>query len=165
MLYSQTCYLGCFLPIPGNDITEMQNLITDFVVDRLKVGKKRFFLSPGEGGLGLFELKTFLESQKCAWIKRSANLDEIWKIKIYVKSLGSVYNVRLLRYDKETEPIIYEIVRCFEKFYSEFIKKKMEIIYMQKCLKTVVWLLGYKTIGIWTGCFSALEFMPETNES
>ena len=68
MLYSQTCYLGCFLPIPGNDITEMQNLITDFVVDRLKVGKKHFFLSPGEGRLGLFELKTFLESQKCAWI-------------------------------------------------------------------------------------------------
>ena len=68
MLYSQTCYLGCFLPIPGNDITEMQNLITDFVVDRLKVGKKGFFLSPSEGGLGLFELKTFLESQKCAWI-------------------------------------------------------------------------------------------------
>ena len=60
-----------------------------------------------------------------AWVtvKRSANLDEIWKIKIYVKSLGSVYNVKLLRYDKETQPIIYEIVRCFEKFYSEFIKK------------------------------------------
>ena len=123
MLYSQICYLGCFLPFPEANIKSLENLITGYVSGNLRIGKKRFFSSPESGGLGLFELKTFLDSLKCAWVKRASDLNEIWKIKLYNKSLGSVFNIRHSRYDVNSEPIISEIARCFEKFYIAFSTK------------------------------------------
>jgi hypothetical protein len=88
MLYSQINYFGCFLPIPTAIITECDNIITSFVKGKLNVAKKRLYKHPTLGGLGLFELQEFLDSQKCAWIKRSLNLNEVWKVLIYTANYG-----------------------------------------------------------------------------
>jgi len=40
------------------------------------------------GGLGLFELKTFLESQRCSWFRYLENIDDYWKFKIFSDSKG-----------------------------------------------------------------------------
>jgi hypothetical protein len=78
MLYSpkKINYLGCFVPVPDCFINEWDKLITDFVKGKMNIARKRFYKSPVEGVLGLFNIKDFLDAQKCAWIRRSSDLSE-----------------------------------------------------------------------------------------
>jgi hypothetical protein len=64
MLYSQTNYLGSVLPIKDNHMCKWEDQIHKFVNGNLKLGKKKTFTSVKFGGLGLFPIKEFLQSQK-----------------------------------------------------------------------------------------------------
>jgi hypothetical protein len=123
MLYSQINYLGCFLKIPEEILLQLESLIEKFVKGKLNIAKKRLYQPPEQGGLGLFELKPFLCAQKCSWIKRSKDLNEIWKQKIYFKSLGKVSNIRKKFFDKEAEPVIYGMASSFEYFTGKLTTK------------------------------------------
>ncbi len=80
-----------------------------------------------DGGLGLFSLKTFLNSQCCAWAKRAQNLDDNWKLRLYSKSLGSALNLRSEFFNKVSEPILYQIAASTEAFLNAFGKTKENI--------------------------------------
>jgi hypothetical protein len=120
MLYSQINYLGCFLPIPEEHIREYKSAIANFVKGKLNIAKKRLYLSPENGGLGLFEINNFLCAQKCAWVKRSMDLTETWKIILYVKNFGNLFNIKARNINCVEYPICYEISRCFERFSDMF---------------------------------------------
>jgi len=120
MMYSQVNYLGSFLPLKEDRENRIQNIINTFVCGRLKVSDKRIYEKPEKGGLGIFNLKTFLGAQKCAWVKRARNLDELWKIRLYTKSYGNVLNLRRGNFDKESEPILYGIVVAYEDFLYRY---------------------------------------------
>jgi hypothetical protein len=124
MLYSQLNYLGCFLPIEDEDVQNWSNLIEKFVMGPLNIAKNRRYLTREEGGLGLFEIKTFLGSQKCNWIKRAKNLDDYWKQRIYSKSLGNIFNLREKYFNKDIEPVLHTIVSSYETFLVEHTKAK-----------------------------------------
>jgi hypothetical protein len=79
LMYSQINYLGCFIQFPTEHINAIDSLITVFVKGRLNIAKKRLYLCPKDGGLGLFEIPIFLHAQRCAWVKRCLTLDEQWK--------------------------------------------------------------------------------------
>jgi hypothetical protein len=80
MLYSQLNYIGSVIRLP-NDVVDMYDkIIVDFVRGKLNIAKKRLYTRPEHGGLGLFNIKEFLDAQRCSWIKRSTNLNEQWKI-------------------------------------------------------------------------------------
>ncbi len=51
MLYSQINYLGCFLPIPMNLMSEWDKLITDFVKGKLNTAKTDFLNHRRKGEL------------------------------------------------------------------------------------------------------------------
>ena len=123
-LYSQLNYIGCFLTIPQNYLTVIQNLIETFIIGNLKLAKKRLYAKPEDGGLGLFQMNEFLEAQQCQWIKRAKNMDEIWKQKLYVKCKGDISNAKSKYFDQTTEPTLYNIVKCYEKFSINFTKYK-----------------------------------------
>jgi hypothetical protein len=89
MLYSQINYLGCFLPISDNILEMYNNVINKFVSGKLNIAKNRFSRDVEMGGLGLFDLKNFLDAQKIAWVKRSKTLDDWWKISLYSKCYGT----------------------------------------------------------------------------
>jgi hypothetical protein len=59
MLYSQLNYLGNFLPMDNENIKLWSDLIENFVVGNLKIAKNRRCLTREEGGLGLFDIKTY----------------------------------------------------------------------------------------------------------
>ena len=115
MLYSQLNYLGCFLPLNENCVTEWSNLIENYVLGPLNIAKNRRYLCRTEGGLGLFDIKLYLSGQKCNWVKRAKNLDDNWKQRLYSKSLGDVFNLRSEFFDKQTEPILFSIAESFEQ--------------------------------------------------
>jgi len=122
MLYSQINYLGCILPIPVQTASVLEDLIENFVTGPLRIAKKRLYLSPENGGLGLFEIKTFLDAQKVAWIVRANDTDEIWKIKLFIAGSGNVYNIRSCLIDESTNPILYHFACAFEVFLCGYTK-------------------------------------------
>jgi len=120
MLYSQINYLACFLPVPDNFIDQWKNLIETFVLGNERVGEKRFYLTTSEGGLGLFDLKTYIHSQKIAWISRANNLDEVWKVRLFIAGYSNLSNVRCCFLDKTSTPILFEIANSYQIFLEGF---------------------------------------------
>ena len=102
-------------------------LIENFVVGNLNIAKNRRCLSREEGGLGLFDIKTYLGSQKCNWIKRAKNLDDYWKQRIYSKSLGNIFNIRSKYFDRNSEPVLFSMAESFEKLIFAHSKSKENI--------------------------------------
>jgi hypothetical protein len=103
-------------------LAEYNNTIVNFVKGKLNIARKRVYLTPEQGGLGLFNLKNFLDAQKCAWIKRSRNLSEPWKILLYVSNHGNLLNVKGNNINSEEYPICHNISRSFENFTNMYAK-------------------------------------------
>ena len=93
MMYSQINYLGCILPLNIIQLQRLSLLIEDFVRGNLNISKKRMTMTCEEGGLGLFKISDFLDAQRCSWIKRAQNLNDIWKRTIYASSYGNITNI------------------------------------------------------------------------
>jgi hypothetical protein len=90
----------------GKIILDFANEIESFVSGNIRIAKNRFYDPPGHGGIGLFNLRNFLASQNCAWIKRSASLDDFWKRELFKSSLGSVFNLRKTLVNDKLNPIL-----------------------------------------------------------
>jgi hypothetical protein len=115
MMYSQINYLGCFLPIPRQLLADWDNLITDFIKGKLNIARNRLFKSPAEGGVGLFDIPDFLDAQKCAWIQRSMDLTEPWKVILYCSNFGNLYNSKARNVSSEEYPLIHGICAGYER--------------------------------------------------
>ncbi len=122
MMYSQINYLGCFLYIPKRVIEGYSSIIEKFVLGKMNISKNRITKPIEMGGLGMFELKAFLDAQKIAWVKRAKNLDDWWKILLYSKCYGSVFNLRCKPLNVVSEPCLYSIAKSYEKFMVSYSK-------------------------------------------
>jgi hypothetical protein len=94
--------------------------INNFVSGKLNIAKNRFTKPIEQGGLGLFDLGDFLDAQKLSWIKRASNLDDWWKISLYSKSFGNIFNIRKKNFQLECEPCQYSIVSSYEQFIKSY---------------------------------------------
>ena len=54
-----------------NWIQDISGIMERFVTQGFSIAKKRLYLAPSEGGLGLFDLKIFLQSMQSTWVKRT----------------------------------------------------------------------------------------------
>ena len=54
-----------------NWIQDISGIMEQFVTQGFSIAKKRLYLAPLEGGLGLFDLKIFLQSMQSTWVKRT----------------------------------------------------------------------------------------------
>jgi hypothetical protein len=122
MLYSQIKYLGCFLDFPNDVLTEIDNVITQFVLGNLNVSKKRQYKPLCMGGLGLFNLKTFLCAQQATWVRKAMSLDEQWKLELYYINNGTLLNSKDQNISQHTHPTLKFIAKSYETFYSSFTK-------------------------------------------
>jgi hypothetical protein len=127
MLYSQINYLGCFLPMSDNDLNGYSQIIEKFVSGKLNVAKNRIIKPIEMGGFGLFELKTFLDAQKIAWIKRARVTDDWWKITLYSRCYGTIFNIRSSDFNPRKEPCLHSIASSYERFLVSY-TKLMKII-------------------------------------
>jgi hypothetical protein len=122
MLYSQINYLGCFLPVSNQFITNYENIIERFVCGKMSVSKARIYKPVCMGGLGLFRIANFLDAQRVSWVRRSQIIDDRWKISLYSCSYGSVFNIRSSKFNVRECPCLYAIACSYEKFMKEFTK-------------------------------------------
>jgi hypothetical protein len=93
----------------------------------LQVSKERRYLPCEDGGLGLFDLKTFLQAQKCSWVKRAEQKTiDNWRFDL--KSKSPNWDLSLIRrtdISQNENPILYNIVDAFCSM-SEALTKKDE---------------------------------------
>ena len=104
MMYSQINYLGCFLTFTARQTQQLSLAIEDFVKGNLNISRKRLLLTPAEGGLGLFNLTNFLDAQRCSWVKRAQNLDDIWKRTLYAACYSSILNISASKINQTDSP-------------------------------------------------------------
>jgi hypothetical protein len=124
MLYSQINYLGCFLPINNQLISQFENIIERFVCGKMSVSKARLYKPVCMGGLGLFRISDFLDAQRVSWVRRSQLIDDKWKINLYSLSYGSVFNIRKSNFNANECPCLSAIANSYEKFLVNFTKTK-----------------------------------------
>lgn len=94
MLYSQINYLGCFVKIPNQWLSDYDSHITNFVKGKINIAKKRLYKPLSLGGLGLFNLSSFLCAQRCLCVRCSLSLDEQWKIEFLQLNNGVPLNCK-----------------------------------------------------------------------
>jgi Reverse transcriptase (RNA-dependent DNA polymerase) len=126
-LISQLNYVGCFLMPPDDAILEIQQLINAFVKGTLNLSTERIYLPPELGGLGMFDLKTFLQAQIVTWIARAYKLPaDNWQYDL--QSISPHNNIALLRpMDFETRNDCNPILRNFAVAYKDFYGKYTQI--------------------------------------
>jgi hypothetical protein len=123
MLYSQLNYMGCVIPVPEDILLKIENEIFKFASGNLRIAKARVFASPETGGLGLFNVKNFLDAQTCAWIKRCVIVDQEWKACILAAGTGNLYLSDAENIDNTLFPVLRNILRSFSNFVTSFTKK------------------------------------------
>jgi len=121
-LISQLCYLGSFLPPPPDIIEDIQNLLNNFVKRNLIIARDRLYLPTNEGGLGCFDINTFLQAQTVSWFVRchKQKIDN-WRFDLTESAPDSnLLILRLSDINLQCNPILHNIANCFEKFYEKF---------------------------------------------
>jgi hypothetical protein len=120
MLYSQTNYLGAFLNFGNHFYDLWDDAIHKFVSGNLNISKKRTFLPIELGGLGLFQIKEFLSSQKCRWVLlANLNIDAGWKL--HLKNCTIQNMLRFCPHARaQLDPTLLGIVEAFDYFKLKF---------------------------------------------
>ena len=91
MLYLQLNYLGGFLPFTPEQILLFSEQIETFVRGNLNISKNRIYTEVKNGGLGLCNIRDFLDTQKCGWLTLAKNNNEKWKEILLTKCLGNIH--------------------------------------------------------------------------
>jgi Reverse transcriptase (RNA-dependent DNA polymerase)/zinc-binding in reverse transcriptase len=120
MFYSQINYIGSVLPVPDEIIRQIENSIHEFVSGNLRISKQRTFLSVDRGGLGLFNIKNFIDAQICSWIRRASPVDQDWKVRLLGTGTGNLYRINESEILGNQFPITKNILRAFDCFRTKF---------------------------------------------
>jgi hypothetical protein len=122
LIIPQINYLGCFLCPNENILKNIQRSLDNFALGGLNVAVDRRYLPPEMGGMGLFDIKNFLEAQRCSWIKRAyCNPIDNWRVEL--KKLSPNNDISLIRLqdvNQNLNPVLFNLVESFSKFLEPF---------------------------------------------
>jgi Reverse transcriptase (RNA-dependent DNA polymerase) len=120
MLYSQLNYIGCVIPIQENVIKTIETSIYKFVSGNLRIARERVFLPVESGGLGLFDIKNFLDAQSCSWIRRARIIDQDWKARLIGSGAGNIHCISSHNIKGSQYPVLHHIASAFDRFRKKF---------------------------------------------
>jgi hypothetical protein len=123
-LVSQLNYVGCFLPVPAQVLEDIQMLIDGFVKKNCLISRERMHRRPEVGGAGMFELRNFLQAQKCCWLTRAINCPiDNWQFDLIAAvPLNQLELLRPVDIDPNNNPLLYSLAVSYRHFYGEFTK-------------------------------------------
>jgi hypothetical protein len=120
-MLSQVGYLGCIISPSELQLTRMQKQMDNFCLGSMKVAKKRLYLPPCEGGLGLINLKNFITALQCTWVKRvTQHWGDTWRFDLKAKCYGNPLIANEKTFSLAENPILFNICKSFGKFAEEF---------------------------------------------
>jgi exonuclease III len=121
-LLSQLNYVASWLKPSPEMLNSIQSIIDNFVLSTLNISKERLYLPVNKGGIGMFNLATFFTAQHCTWLAKAHKLRiDNWRHELASLSPGNnICAIRCCDIDKSTNPILYDLVDSYVKFYGEF---------------------------------------------
>jgi hypothetical protein len=123
----QVNYIGCVF-VPENLIlSNIQNLIDGFVKKNCSISKERLYADPRLGGVGMFELGTFLDAQRFSWMVRSHKLTiDNWRYDLRAFSPAhDFFSIRNCDIDQQRNPVLAGIVASYCKILPFLSKKNL----------------------------------------
>ncbi len=124
LLLSQVTFHGKVLDPTTAQLNEINQIIEGFVTHKPVISKERIYLSVKKGGLGMVNIESFLAAQKCAWLRRCfVKINDAWRWDFLRTSNYSLSTVRLESFDKNTNPIQWNIAKAVCKFQLAYWKK------------------------------------------
>jgi hypothetical protein len=123
-LIPQINYLAAVLTPGAETIQTLEEKMAAFVTKGFNLSKNKIYAPVREGGLGLFNLKDFISSLQCNWIKRSyRNITDNWKYRLATTSGGNILD---LAPDRKTidnsGTVLNNIISSFCFFKQQFTK-------------------------------------------
>ena len=104
-----------------NWIAEISGIMERFVTQGLSISTKRLYLTPPEGGIGLFNLKIFLQSIQATWVKRAFSCcNDNWKFDLIHESEHSLEKVGII--NDNLGKTLHGIAKSFRTFAEFFAK-------------------------------------------
>jgi hypothetical protein len=123
-MLSQIGYAGSFITPNNNQIKRLQDLMDNFCLNNLRIARKKLYLSPCTGGLGLINVKNYIKALQCSWIKRvSQHWCDNWRYDIKKASYGNPLICNGRFFTREDNPALHNICESFGTFSNEFYKK------------------------------------------
>jgi hypothetical protein len=124
LLLSQVTFPGTILNPTQLQITEMSEIIENFVTVNIVIAKERIYAPVKKGGLGLINIESFLAAQKCAWIRRCfSKINDAWRWEFLKLANFSLSTVRLEFFNKNRNPMLWNIANAVCLFQNEYWKR------------------------------------------
>ncbi len=111
-----------------------------FCLNNLRTAKKKLYLPPAQGGLGLIKIANYTVALQCAWIKRTGeHWCDNWRFDFKKACYGNPLIANENTFSAVSNPILFNICSSFGKFIGEFCKKdrnyKKALIFKNKMFK------------------------------
>ena len=115
---------GTVLDPSLEQLDEINKIIEDFVTYKVVISKERIYAPVNKGGLGMVNIESFLAAQKCAWIRRCfSKINDVWRWEFLRSVNYSSSTVRLECFDKNLNPMLWNIANAVCIFQLEYWKK------------------------------------------
>jgi hypothetical protein len=113
-MYSQLNYLGSIMNFGSYWYEKWESLITNYVKGKLNIARDRFFQPVADGGIGLFRIQNFLDSQRVGWLKLALTMDKSWKQSLSLLTHGKIMSGRACLINKNLNPSLYCMVSALD---------------------------------------------------
>jgi exonuclease III len=125
---SQINYIGCIIGPTDEQLNKIVDMLEKFVKGTLSVSKDRLYASVKVGGLGLINIKSFIQAQQCLWVKRTfESASDNWREDLYHLTYGNPAVLDPVLIDKDKHPIISNIAVSFKQFKTIFLNRNENI--------------------------------------
>jgi hypothetical protein len=116
LLFSQILYIGSFIMPSPEKIKILQTTLDKYAIGTMNFAKNRITMSREQGGLGLFDVESFLTSQQAGWVlKAHKSARDNWRCKLRSLCNGNVLCAGPRLIDKTANPILHGLAVSFEK--------------------------------------------------
>jgi hypothetical protein len=124
LLLSQITFHGTVLDPTPAQLNEINQIIESFVTYKTVIAKERIYLPVKKGGLGMVNIESFLAAQKCAWLRRCfVKINDVWRWDFLRASNYSLSTVRLESFDKNSNPVLWNIAKAVCRFQTAYWRK------------------------------------------
>jgi exonuclease III len=120
---SQINYIGCIITPSEAQIFSMTEQLEKFVNSKMTVSRDRMYAKIDKGGLGLIEVKSFIQAQQVLWIKRlMGQACDNWREDVYNLTFGNPLVLDPALVCASNHPIITMLAKSFVQFKSDYYK-------------------------------------------
>jgi hypothetical protein len=116
LLVSQVNYLGAICTPDNLTLSQMQSVLDKFCLGSTRIAKERLYSHPGAGGVGLIELKSFLQSQQATWVIKAKNaIRDNWQFDMFIASHKNILNISTKDVDIALHPVLFQIIDSYAR--------------------------------------------------